>query len=301
MINEILNLPNPGIEVYLQIAGEYFKLKLDDSSECEIKESFIAALRTRYCTEESEIVAFENWQEKPHQIIKFTPHEFSQQLIKWKQEMESISDSGFFQHDDDDFTGITAFAFCFGTASQKIIAYKRFAPSNLIHQGKRFWIIQEQEVFKKFEEPLLAITPDADFLQLGDDIYVSNIKILERFFGFSAIIEAKAKTVIDKIDAFNHLSERSEEKIKKSKYYRKLAQIRDFVIPDTIPNARIFEIAKSRFGLDIRDEKIILSNDIEVRKYIQLMSDSSVKSELTETLYIAEEKKRFEEEVAATA
>jgi len=300
MINEILNLPDSGIEVYLQIAGEYFKLKLDDSSECEIKDSFIAALRTRYCAEESEIVTFENWQEKSHQIIKFSSDEFSPQLIRWKQEMESISDSGFFQHDDDDFSGITAFAFCFGTASQKIIAYKRFAPSNLIHQGKRFWIIQERDVFKKFQAPLLAITPDADFFQLGDDIYVSNIKNLERFIGFSAIIEAKANVVIDKISAFSHLSEKSEEKIKKSKYLRRLAQIRDFVIPDTIPNARIFQIAQSRFGLVIRDEQIVLSNDADVKKYIQLMSDSSVRSELTELLYIAEEKMRFEDDVAAT-
>src|SRR5699024_11750895 len=83
------------------------------------------------------------------------------------------------------------------------------------------------ERFVEVTEDIYSIYPDMDLFMLDGEMYILNLKVLERFFDFHDVIVSSANDAINKIDDIGILVDTSvlQDIISEMSQARKLTQV----------------------------------------------------------------------------
>lgn len=211
-----------------------------------------------------------------------------------------------FSFKEDDLSKLDAYLIVLGSQEQYCVLYKKFYPVFLIGRGS-FFLMKAKRRFEEFNEDILRVSRDYQLLMLDEDIYVRDLKVLEKFGGFKAIIEKEAEAAVAEIGNMGLLEEPEilSETLKADvTFARKLGRVRKTspVLKLNIPNDQVIAFSNTHPGIKGKlkysenGDKILLTTKKSQDLFIRLLDDSYLTSELTKQYYASLSKENVTEE-----
>jgi len=201
-----------------------------------------------------------------------------------------------FSFDEMNFSDISTFLIKIATEDEDFLLYKKNYPINLLRRGKTLFFRKSNENIDEVKDDILKIDKSFQFLIIDNHILVLNLKMLERDLGYENIIMKKAEEVLLKIKAIDFIDDISkiEEiiKSKNKKIAKKLNLIKDSPVMDIVntePSKVIDFIQKhpelkKTFKFD-SDGKLEFKSIASVERFLKLLDDDYLQSEITELFY----------------
>lgn len=199
---------------------------------------------------------------------------------------------------------ILGFIFKIGNDETEILLYQHFYATSQIKVGKTIILteIPDSEDVTMAACDMLRINKSIDIIRINEEIITSNIKLLERCFGFKEVVELTAKPAIDFLESNNLLSD--FEKFKNYIYNpNKLGKLKKLMSADsvilTMEKSNLLEAVKNhrRYGslIKIENNEIVIKNNKDIDNVIMLLSDGVLTSTITNFDYSVDVKEKFED------
>ena len=204
-----------------------------------------------------------------------------------------------FSFANENFSNIDAFLFLIGNENNKIAIYKKQYSVSLIQRNGTFIPLKKSNTeLVRLESDVLKVSQNFEFLQIDNELLVLNVKMLEDNFGYLGILVGEAMTKLELVrsaDIIDNIEE-LEAFIQQKKYAKKLVKINTSTPVLGLPfgTLRDFIIRhpklKNRIKFNAGSDKIRFHSNVSKELFLKLLSDSYLKSELTELLYESDDK-----------
>lgn len=285
--------------------GDIRFANLEEAVRNELKNKFVAYLNGRinndgelnYCnltdyTDRKNTVCY-------YDLPEPLPGLQSLNVVTTKEEQQEFS------FIDDDFSNIEGFVFLIGNETNKIALYKKHYPLSLIKRDSSFVGLRKSETgLVRLESDILKVNETFEFLQVDNQVVVFSIKSLESSFGYTGILMRAAKTKFDLIQEAELIEnvEELEELIQEKKFAKKIIKIKADTPVLALPfdRLKIFILGhpklKRRLKFNDAQDRIKFHSKTSKELFLKLLSDSYLKSELTDLLYETDEKEQLSNE-----
>jgi len=199
-----------------------------------------------------------------------------------------------FSFENMNFSDIDTFLLKIGTEEKHIILYKKNYPINLLKRGKTLFFKQSDENIDELTDDILKIDRSFQFLVLDEHVLVINLKMLETQLGYESVIIKKAEEALVTIGAIDFLDDISkiEEMVKSKKIAKKVNLVKNSPVIDIIKTNQSKVVSFINTHPELKkslkfnnDGKLELKSKVSVEKFLKLLHDDYLKSELTELLY----------------
>lgn len=199
-----------------------------------------------------------------------------------------------FSFANDDLKSINGYIILLGCRDKHILLYKKQYPIYLIRRDS-FLMYKKDERFIKMDEDMIRMSSDFQFFKLDDELYIMNLSVLEKFFGFHKIIKREALAAIEEIDSIDILEdiEVLREATDNVTFARKLTKVRSNspILTMDISIEKIIDFTKKTPGLKTEfkytddNKKIRLDTNKSKEAFVKLLNDDFLRSELTQLYY----------------
>jgi len=199
-----------------------------------------------------------------------------------------------FSFENMNFSDIDTFLLKIGTEEKHIILYKKNYPINLLKRGKTLFFKQSDKNIDELTDDILKIDRSFQFLVLDEHVLVINLKMLETQLGYESVIIKKAEEALVTIGAIDFLDDISkiEEMVKSKKIAKKVNLVKNSPVIDIIKTNQSKVVSFINTHPELKkslkfnnDGKLELKSKVSVEKFLKLLHDDYLKSELTELLY----------------
>lgn len=178
--------------------------------------------------------------------------------------------------------------------SHTLSLYKKISPVEVI--GRRGYILHESNSrFERFDKQLLRISNNFQVIQVAGEIFILDLKSIEKSFGFHDVIRREATLGVDAIRSKGLVCniEVLEELIDNVSFARKLTKIARSspVLQNNIPNIDVINFSrqhpalrnKMRYTTD--NAQFMLDTKTSKQLFVKLLNDDFLTSELTRLYY----------------
>lgn len=181
-----------------------------------------------------------------------------------------------------------------GNDEKQIVLYKTMASIN-IYGRTNFFLKKSKTRLTKIDDEFLRVTSNFQLMGVNNQLFVIDLKSLEKNFGFHEVIKKEATLGVNAIENIL-LVENTEvlhELIEDVKYARKFTKVAKSspVLKAKIPNQNIINFCKDfpRLNGKIRfnqsGDKILLDTKVSKDLFIKVLMDDFLTSELTKFHY----------------
>lgn len=219
-----------------------------------------------------------------------------------------------FDHGRDSLTELKAIILTVGDGQDRLSVYKHHYPTNT-YRRSGFSILRagmNQDRFKQLDEDIIRVGHTIDFLYDGTQVYVTNFKVLEKFFGFKEVIKAEAQTQLNQlanrniVENIGDLRERIVDLSDTTFSKKVIRALTHSPVLGAVTNDQIIQFVRAHHTLGkkikINDAGTQFNLDTKISQnfFIKLLNDDYLKSELTNFEYDADNKDivEIENEVA---
>jgi len=208
-------------------------------------------------------------------------------------EFASQTDTNLFQLGENKYKDIDAILIKIGTQSNNVILYKHHYPINVLSKKSTINIFKEGDTFKEVIDDVFKIDINFDFLVVDEHIVINKLKTLETKFDYTEVIYAKAFENIEIITALDFVEnlDMLKESIKTNKWAKKLNKVQGSPVIEIIRSnqEKVINFIKSHPKLKqinfTGNDKLKLDTKISVERFLKLLDDDYLHSQLTEMLY----------------
>lgn len=212
--------------------------------------------------------------------------------IKCLMDFDYFEKYELFSFSRDDFSRIEAMLVVIGDRENHCVLYKKFYPIYLVARGS-LCLIPSDHRFKQLEDDIIRVSSDYQFIRYKNELYIKDLKTLEKHSGFHDIVKKKANNAIEKIANMDILenTESLSDMLDDITFARKLAKVgeKSPIIDLHIPNDRILDFTRNHKGLKNHlkyyNNRILLDTKKSKNLFIKLLDDDFLISELTEYHY----------------
>lgn len=186
-----------------------------------------------------------------------------------------------------------------GDAGQSVVLYKYITTVDKTYSNSTIWMVwSDDKQFKRQQKNMLRISPAIHMLYIDDEIILMDLKKLERTLKLDDLLIRETQNDIHKITSMGVICDDGALKdvCKKPAMCRKLrrAMTQSKVVSNNITNAQLVSFARSQSKLRFHYSKDGLKFDLktkaEAERFIKLMNDDFLKSELTKEYYDSNDK-----------
>lgn len=276
-----------------------YKIKfadIDSSAQEKLKQQFIAHIKESFIeNEEFSILNLSSADERKDAIYRYDLKETPSDLNSLN-ELFATGEFPLFSFNSDSMSDIKAILIKIGMNGSNIILYKKNYPVSLVKKDtpRSFMLSKNKHRFIELEHDILKINSSFEFMKLGDDLFIINIKLLEKFFGFTELIVKEAKKGLVEIQKSGLVENIDflEEAITNISFSRKLIGVAtNSPVLSDIPNSAIIDFIKHH---PVLSGKLRINEDnntihLHTKKsrvlLLKLLNDDYLSSELTRKYY----------------
>lgn len=209
-----------------------------------------------------------------------------------------------FRFNEDNIEDIKGYYIVIGNSTNKLILYKQYYAISVIRRNS-FLMYKSAERFVRFNDDLIRLDDDFQLFYLDNTLFIKNLDVLEKFFGFYNIIFKEADLSITNIEQANILEsvELLRESIKDVSFARKLTKLStNSPVLGNIPVSTIIEFSRlhpglaGKFKYNEHGNRICLDTKKSQNLFINLLKDNYLKSELTNMYYASQAKDNIVED-----
>ncbi len=278
---------------------------IDQSASDELTRNFIDTISsTILLNDELSLLNISGADDRSNAIYRYDLPEVPAQI----QHLATIlqrDDFDVFNFEADEIAHLEGILIILGHGQQQLALYKHQYPVALLKRDSAFSLvrIRNQNRLVKLEDDVLRINSKFDFMRIGDEYFIVDIKTLERFFGFHDAVRNIATQGIENIDRAqlvvdtNILTARLED----ISFSRKLVRAaRASPVLGVIPNDQVIAFVQThpalrgKFRLSDDGSKLKLDTKVSQDLFLKLLNDDFLQSELTKRYYASLAKDNLE-------
>lgn len=278
---------------------------IDQSASDELARDFIATIRsTVLLNDELSLLNISGADDRANAIYRYDLPEVPAQI----QHLATIlqrDDFNVFSFEDDDLAHLEGILIILGHGQQQLALYKHQYPIALLKRDSAFSLVRSrnQNRLIKLEDDVLRINSKFEFMRIGDEYFIVDIKTLERFFGFHDAIRNIATEGITNIDRAELVADTTAltARLDDISFSRKLVRAaRASPVLGAIPNSQIITFVsthpalRNKFRLSDDGSKLKLDTKVSQELFLKLLNDDFLQSELTKRYYASLAKDNLE-------
>lgn len=213
---------------------------------------------------------------------------------KLKSFQEFTNSDEIFNFSEDNLSDIDVFIITISSSSKRITLYKKNYSINLLKRGKTLFFMNSNTNIDELKKDIIKIDQNFQFISYEDKVLIVNINTLEKQLGYSQVITDNAKKVIEIISSLDLIEDilKLEEMVISTRIAKKINLVKDSVVLNIMKTdvekvkdfiLRIDDLKKSlKFN---SEDKLQINTKVAVEKFLKLLDDDYLKSELTENIY----------------
>lgn len=210
-----------------------------------------------------------------------------------------------FNFTTDNLDQVEAFLIKLSSVDNQVVLYKKHYRLNLLKQANVFYFIKDNERFAKPTEGILRFSFTFDFLLAENEIFVYDVKCLEREFRFDRILINNAQTKLTAIaglnlvENFDELQQFANDKRGAKRVLKIRSDSKVLTLGFDVIKAFVLghEYLKRRLKFNATGSQFKFHTQVSKVYFIDLLNDNYLNSELTSTLYITQSKNEMASEV----
>lgn len=207
-----------------------------------------------------------------------------------------------FNFNIDDLSSLYGYIIYLGSMQDGVVLFKKHYPISLIKRDSfLLGAIKAKERFELISgDDILRLNGTAQLLRVGDDIFVLDVKTLERNMGFTALIEKAAQESVEAIEKLDILEdiEVLKDTLEEISFSRRLSKVKKAspIFRLNISTKTIIDFTKNtpvlagKFKYNEDGTKIRLDTKKSKEAFLKLMNDAFLHSDLTKQYYEASAK-----------
>lgn len=206
----------------------------------------------------------------------------------------SSLDEEVFNFENTNLDDIETFYITISNGEKTIALYKKNYAINVLRRGKTIFFTKHNENIDELKKDILKIDHSFQFMAIENNILIVNLSMLETQLGYDEVITKKAQETVELIASLDFLEDiaKLEEMVQTKKIAKKINLVKNSQVLDIIQS----DINKVKTFIDniedlkkslkfTEDNKLKLNSKIGVERFLKLLDDAYLKSELTQTLY----------------
>lgn len=206
----------------------------------------------------------------------------------------SSLDEEVFNFENTNLDDIETFYITISNGEKTIALYKKNYAINVLRRGKTIFFTKHNENIDELKKDILKIDHSFQFMAIENNILIVNLSMLETQLGYDEVITKKAQETVELIASLDFLEDiaKLEEMVQTKKIAKKINLVKNSQVLDIIQS----DINKVKTFIDniedlkkslkfTEDNKLKLNSKVGVERFLKLLDDAYLKSELTETLY----------------
>lgn len=312
-ISGVVDSENCSAEFYFLLgAGAGATIKradVDQAAAAELAQNFIEQLRTTVLgNDELSLLNISSADERANVLYKYDLADIPAQIQSLSTVMEHDAFAQF-DFSEDDLSELQGILILLGHGDQQLVLYKHHYPVQLLRRdGFSLVKLRNQNRLVKLEDDILRINSKFEFFYLGGEYFISDMKTLERFFGFHEAVRNVARAGIVTIQQAGIIVDAQVlvDRLSDVSFSRKLVRAATgSPVLGVIPNEQVIAFVSThpalqgKFRLSHDGSMLQLDTKVSQNLFLQLLSDDFLQSELT-NLYYASLAKDAVEPPAAT-
>lgn len=201
-----------------------------------------------------------------------------------------------FSFSNDGTHNIKAVIILIGNHTRQIVLYKHMYPISLFNPSHLFYFHRTNRIIENIDSDIIRINQEFDFLLLNNNYYIFNIKLLEKYYGFTNTIARVANDYLQRIDTTNIVDDINtlRGRMQDLAFARKLAKAANASpVIGTVPNNDIINfiinhpVLRTKITIDPTGSKVLLSTKNSQNAFVKLLTDDYLHSLLTNIDYNA--------------
>lgn len=187
------------------------------------------------------------------------------------------------------------FAILVGHDDKKLWIYQNIYQTAIIKTKNKVSITYDNELYTAIKHDLISFEKRIDAIKIGDTYYIDNYKIIEKKFNYKELIRNISEEVINTIKDLNIVGDivkiqevAGEDKIT---FAKKLMRAKGSPI-FKLKKEELLENAKNSTSCCklVKDGEFIIDSKEKAKKFIGMLNDQILKSEITGEVYDAQVK-----------
>lgn len=270
-----------------------YRMDIEGSAQDGLKELFLESIKNNIIDNDDISILPLSSADERNNVIYHYDIEWPDELISM-QSMLGQQGESVFDFNVQNIEDIRVLLICIGNVQQQIILYKTMAPVNIFSRSG-FFLKKSATRLEEIEDDFFRVSDNFQIIKVENDLYVVDLKLIEKMFGFHEVIKKEATLGMNAIESMNIITDINviKELIDDVKYARKLTRIAKSspVILANIENEKIIEFCKTypvlvnriRFNED--GTKIALDTKVSKDLFIKILMDDFLTSQLTQFYY----------------
>lgn len=269
---------------------------IDQGAADELTRNFIETISgTVLLSDELSLLNISGADDRANAIYRYDLPEVPAQI----QHLATIlqrDDFDVFSFEADDLAHLEGILVILGHGQQQLALYKHQYPVALLKRDSAFSLvrIRNQNRLVKLEDDILRINSKFEFMCIGDEYFIVDIKTLERFFGFHDAVRNIATQGIANIDRAQLVVDTAAltSRLDDISFSRKLVRAaRNSPVLGVIPNAQVITFVnthpalRGKFRLSDDGSRLKLDTKVSQDLFLKLLNDDFLQSELTKRYY----------------
>lgn len=207
-----------------------------------------------------------------------------------------------FNFNNDNIASLYGYIIYLGSMTDGILLFKKHYSISLIkRECFLLGLHKSKERFEKVStDDIIRLNGDFQLVRFDDEIYATDVKILERNFGFNALVFREASTTVEAINELKLLDDIQvlKDSAEDISFARKLSKVKKSspIFANNIPKDVIVDFTKTNPGLKgafkYSEDGTTIRLDTKKSKeaFVKLLNDAFLRSELTKEYYEARAK-----------
>lgn len=307
-VNEIFST-SYSTQVYLVLKTENgFELRIadiEDSTESELRSMFSGSVCSRISdNEDLSICNLSSADDRANALFVYDYAEYPDELAVFQSFdlKTAIKNVPKFNFNNDNISFLYGYIIYLGSMNDGLLLFKKHYPISLIkRECFLLGLKRSAERFEKISgDDILRLNGDFQLIRFGSEIYVTDVKVLERNHGFNALVFREATATLDAIDELKLLEDIQvlKDSADEVAFARKLSKVKKIspIFANNIPKEVIVEFTKTNPGLkgafkySANGQTIRLDTKKSKDAFVKLLNDAFLRSELTKEYYEARAK-----------
>lgn len=303
-ISNIMKCPISS-QVYLVLKeNDLFNVKLadieDDIAAPEIQNMFSEYIRNKIIGNgDLQICELSTADERPNAIYHYDYEEYPDELEVFnKFDIKNYVENAIkFNFEKDDLGKLFGYIIYLGDMEKGITLFKKHYPISLIKRNSfLLGAIKSKERFETVSgNDIVRLNGTVQLLKIENELYTTELAVLERNLGFNQLIQEAAKEVVQAIDDIGILEDIQvlRDSTEEASFSRRLSKVKNSspIFKLNIDKETIVQFTKKmpelsgKFKYSEDGKMIRLDTKKSKELFIKLMNDSFLRSELTKQFY----------------
>lgn len=307
-VTTLKNSPTTNAILYflLKVGNEYQlkKADLEKDAQAELTAKEKQEIEEPFISEELKLKDLTTSDERRNIVYLYNLNPIPEELSFLLNVLKPNYRAETFNKRTDSLNNLKAMIVAIGDGDKSSSIYKFHFPTNTYHtKGLSIYNAQTgTSRFEKLDKEVVRVGNSYEFINIENKIYVTNLKILERFFGYNDATKKTASENLKKLENRGlieniDLLEKRITELGDMTFSRKVIRaLSHSPVIEKVTNEHILKFVENhkllgkKIKLNNAKTQMILSTKVSQNYFMKLLNDDYLKSELTELDYEAPSK-----------